>query len=144
MSNRPEKKFPRFGEVYYMRFEGEGSEQRGWRPGMVYSNNVGNKFSPNIIALPFITAVKKMHQPTHVLLPREVLGADRDSVVLCENPVCISKEKIGDYLGEVTDPYLALVAVAFTLASSCLSCLSEEELVAAWRASSRLNSGRPA
>ena len=41
---------PVIGDVYLMKFDGTGSEQSGWRPGVVFQNNVGNSHSPNIIA----------------------------------------------------------------------------------------------
>lgn len=144
MNQRVQSEYPRFGEVYYMHFDGEGSVQRGWRPGMVYSNNVGNRYSPNIIALPFTTAIKKINQPTHVFIPGEELGQTRDSMVLCENPTCIPKDAIGDYLGTVPDVYLAQIAVASTLASCSVAFLDEEQLITAWREAARLNSMVPA
>ena len=133
------RKTPRFGEVYYMQFTGEGSEQRGWRPGMVYSNNVGNQYSPNIIALPFTSSLKKLDQPTHVVIPKEVLGLTKDSLVLCENPERMSKERIGEYVGEVPQPYLSEVAVAGNLASGSVSVLDYDSLISMWERASRLN-----
>ena len=71
----------RIGEVYLMKFDGTGNEQQGWRPGVVFQNNTGNQFSPNIIALPMTNSIKKKEQPTHVIIPAEV-GLNRDSMVL--------------------------------------------------------------
>ena len=89
---------PLIGEVYMMEFEGSGSEQSGYRPGLIFQNNVGNAHSPNIIALPLTSSVKKMGQPTHVLLKASETGLLKDSVVLCENPQRMSKERIGRFL----------------------------------------------
>lgn len=50
---------PSIGEVYLMKFNGEGSEQSGVRLGVVFQNNVGNTNSPNIIALPLTSSLKK-------------------------------------------------------------------------------------
>lgn len=58
-------KTPQIGEVYLMKFSGSGSEQVGWRPGLVFQNNVGNSHSPNVIALPLTSSIKKTSQPTH-------------------------------------------------------------------------------
>ena len=33
---------PVIGEVYMMQFDGYGGVQKGWRPGVVLQNNVGN------------------------------------------------------------------------------------------------------
>lgn len=63
-----EQRVPQIGEVYMMNFGGSGSEQNGWRPGVVFQNNVGNAHSPNIIALPLTSSIKKSGQPTHVIV----------------------------------------------------------------------------
>lgn len=131
----------KFGDVYYMKFSGTGSEQQGWRPGLVYSNNVGNAYSPNIIALPLTTAMKKLGQPTHVFLPESELGLGRNSLILCENPERMSKEKIGEFIASLSPPYLASVAVASCLASSAVAFLTEEQLMETWRRAARLNAG---
>lgn len=59
MNNQRIERTPQIGEVYLMKFSGSGSEQVGWRPGLVFQNNVGNSFSPNIIALPLTSSIKK-------------------------------------------------------------------------------------
>lgn len=66
-----------------MHFDGVAHEQRGVRPGVVFQNNIGSNNSPNIIALPMSSSIKKMDLPTHVLLSAEKYGLALDSVVLC-------------------------------------------------------------
>lgn len=122
-----------------MRFGGSGSEQNGWRPGLVFQNNTGNRFSPNIIALPLTSSLKKASQPTHVLLPAEETGLPKDSMVLCENPERMSKEKLGRYLTTLPQSFMAKVAEASLLASSAISYLDLESLVSAWRQARLLN-----
>ena len=82
---------PKIGEVYMMNFGGTGNEQSGWRPGLVFQNNTGNVFSPNIIALPLTGSIKKTDQPTHVVVRAAETGLLKDSMVLCENPERMSK-----------------------------------------------------
>lgn len=137
--NGTDRRIMKFGEVYYMQFSGTGSEQRGWRPGLVYSNNVGNEHSPNIIALPLTTAMKKLGQPTHVFLPSDVLGLGRDSLVLCENPERMSKERVGNFITSLPPPYLADIAIASLLASSAVAFLTEEQLIQMWKRAHGLN-----
>ena len=122
-----------------MRFGGSGSEQNGWRPGLVFQNNIGNRFSPNIIALPLTSSLKKASQPTHVLLPAEETGLPKDSMVLCENPERMSKEKLGRYLTTLPQSFMAKVAEASLLASSAISYLDLESLVSAWHQACLLN-----
>ena len=122
-----------------MRFGGSGSEQSGWRPGLIFQNNTGNLYSPNIIALPLTSSLKKIGQPTHVVLPAADTGLLRDSMVLCENPERMSKERIGRYITSLPDEYMARVAVASLLASSVISFLDPEMLLDVWQQACSLN-----
>ena len=90
---------PKIGEVYLLNFEGEDSVQSGFRPGVVFQNNIGNVHSPNVVVLPLTTNLKRLDLPTNVLLRAENSGLLKDSVVLCGNPRCVPKEKLGKYLG---------------------------------------------
>lgn len=130
----------RIGEVYYIQFGGQGNEQKGWRPGIVFQNNMGNKFSPNIIALPLTSKLKKRGQPTHVFLPADKTGVPRDSIVLCENPSCISKERIGNYITTLPAHYMRDVALAHLLATSAISFIDPDTLALIWQQSFKLNS----
>jgi len=125
-----ETRQPRLGEIYLMNFGGSGSEQCGWRPGLVFQNNVGNAHSPNIIALPLTTAIKKAGQPTHVVIPCKGTGLKKDSMVLCENPERMSKDRIGMYITTLDDETLSKVAAAYLLASAAIAFLSPEALLA--------------
>lgn len=130
---------PRIGDIYYMQFGGSGSEQRGWRPGLVFQNNVGNIYSPNIIALPLTSRIKKSSQPTHVILPAKEIGLPRDSIILCENPERMSKERIGDYITSLTPDLMAEVACANLLASSAISFINPSVLPSLWQKAVSLN-----
>ena len=124
---------PQIGDVYLMYFGGQGNEQKGWRPGLVFQNNVGNKYSPNIIALPLTTSLKKAEQPTHVVIPAEGTGLLRDSMVLCENPERMSKDRLGNYLTTIPKEYMAKVAVANLLATSAIAFIEPDLLLSAWQ-----------
>ena len=127
------------GDVYFMRFGGSGSEQDGWRPGLVFQNNVGNRYSPNIIAIPLTSSLKKAGQPTHVVLPSSETGLTRDSMALCENPERMSKDRIGRYITSLPDDFMAKIATANLLASSAIAFLEPEALLAAWKQARSLN-----
>lgn len=122
-----------------MRFDGHGSEQGGWRPGLVFQNNLGNQYSPNIIALPMTSHLKKTGQPTHVVLPAKETGLDRDSMVLCENPERMSKERLGAYVTTLPASYMAKIAAANLLASSAISFIDPDFLLALWQQANSLN-----
>ena len=130
---------PKIGEVYLMNCVGTGSEQSGMRPGLVFQNNVGNAHSPNIIALPLTSAIKKVGQPTHVVIRAAQSGLAKDSVVLCENPEKMSKERIGRFLTKLSDEDMKRVTEANLLATSAIAFLDPETLLRIWRAASALN-----
>lgn len=131
---------PQIGDIYLMRFSGSGSEQSGWRPGLVFQNNVGNANSPNIIALPLTGQVKKSNQPTHVVLPAKETGLRKDSMVLCENPQRMSKDRLGKYLTTLPEKFMAEIAAANILASSAISYIDPDVLLSLWQQAVSLNS----
>lgn len=130
---------PQIGDVYLMRFSGSGSEQSGWRPGIVFQNNIGNAYSPNIIALPLTSQIKKANQPTHVVLPAKETGLRKDSMVLCENPERMSKDRLGDYLTTIPAKYMAEIAAANILASAAIAYIDPDVLLALWQKAISLN-----
>ena len=122
-----------------MRFGGCGNEQKGWRPGLVFQNNLGNQHSPNIIALPLTSAIKKTNQPTHVVVPAEGTGLERDSMVLCENPERMSKDRMGTYLTTIPAEYMSKIAIANLLATSAIAFIEPELLLSIWQKAATLN-----
>lgn len=131
---------PKIGEVYLMRFDGSAHVQKGWRPGIVFQNDIGNLHSPNIIALPLTTSLKKMHMPTHVLIKAEETGLKYDSMVLAENPRCLSKDEIGAYITTLPASVMRDVALAHLRATSALSYLQLHELLEVWQQTVNSNS----
>lgn len=133
---------PAIGEIYMMQFEGKDSKQNGWRPGLVLQNNVGNVHSPNIIALPLTSVIKKINQPTHVVLLAEDTGLVRDSMVLCENPETIPKARVGEYMATLSHEYMKKIATASSVATAVISYLTISDLLDLWYTSIRLNRRR--
>lgn len=127
------------GDVYMMRFDGVGSEQGGLRPGLIIQNNVGNKYSPNVIALPLTTCLKKVDQPTHVVVYAESTGLFKDSMVLCENPERMSKDRIEKYITSFPECIMRDVAIGFMIATSIVSFLDDDELLKLRQRALRLN-----
>ena len=69
------------GEIYFADLSPViGSEQGGVRPVLVVQNNVGNKYSPTIIAAAITSQLEKAKLPTHIQLPAEKFGLPRESV----------------------------------------------------------------
>ena len=140
-TERDNKEFraPQIGDIYLTRFDGSGSEQTGWRPGVIFQNNIGNIYSPNVVVLPLTSQIKKDLQPTHVILPAKTTGLRLDSMVLCENPKCISKEKLGRYILTLSDEYVSKIAAANILASSAIAFLNPDDLLSLRNRAALLN-----
>ena len=90
----------RRGDIYYVREikDAVGSEQKGFRPAIVISNNVGNKHS-KIKQVVYITTKNKNAIPTHVLIN----SAKYTSIAICEQIFSVSDERIGKYIGHCTE-----------------------------------------
>ena len=134
-----EERIPHIGEIYNMHFGGTGSEQSGWRPGVVFQNNIGNANSPNIIALPLTSSIKKLYMPTHVLVKSAETGLRKDSIVICENPEKMSKEKLGKYITTLPHKYMREIAIASLIATSAISFLDKDSLILVWEKAVRMN-----
>lgn len=139
LESKTHNSYPKIGEVYMIKFNGVGSEQCGWRPALVFQNNVGNEHSPNIIVLPLTSRIKKMDMPTHVLVRACNTGLIKDSIVLCENPECVSKQRLGAYLTTLSKEYMINIAKAYLLATSAISYLNIEVLQEMMEMACRLN-----
>lgn len=139
MEKTSNKRDINYGDVYIVDFEGHGSEQSGKRPAMIVSNNVGNRYAPNVIVLPITSKIKKTNMPTHVFISSKDTELKTDSMILCENPVCLSKEKLGWYITTLSDKILSKVAVASTLASGGIGFIDPSDLEELWKRAAKLN-----
>ena len=91
------------GEVYYADLSPVvGSEQGGVRPVLIVQNNIGNKYSPTVIAAAITSQVNKTRLPTHIELSL-TSGLPKDSVVLLEQIRTIDKSRLQDKIGELPE-----------------------------------------
>lgn len=90
------------GELYYADLSPVvGSEQGGVRPVLVVQNDVGNKFSPTVIAAAVTSKLTKAKLPTHIELAAIDYGLSKDSVVLLEQIRTIDKRRLKERIGEL-------------------------------------------
>jgi len=132
-------RIPRIGDVYYATFTGSGSVQSGNRPAVIFQNNKGNMYSPNLVVLPLTSRLKRLELPTHVLISSHDSGLPMDSMVLCENPQCISKDDLGDYITTLSGKYMKQIAASSIMASSAISFMDMESIIQAWQRAVELN-----
>ena len=83
-------------------------EQGGTRPVLVVSNDIGNFFSELLLIAPITSQIKKIDQPTHVLL-KNVRGLSTDSIVCLEQIKGIDKLRILKYLGRISKEQMTAV-----------------------------------
>lgn len=90
------------GELYYADLSPVvGSEQGGVRPVLIVQNNVGNKYSPTIIAAAVTSQLDKAKLPTHIAIPSGECGLSKNSVVLLEQIRTLDKRRLKEKIGEL-------------------------------------------
>lgn len=90
------------GDIYYADLSPViGSEQGGIRPVLVVQNDVGNKYSPTIIAAAITSKINKAKMPTHIELSANEYGLNKDSVVLLEQIRTIDKQRLKERIGKL-------------------------------------------
>ena len=80
-----------------------GSEQGGIRPVLIIQNDMGNKYSPTVIAAAITSQMNKTKLPTHIEIDSEQCGLKNDSVVLAEQIRTIDKSRLKEKIGHIDD-----------------------------------------
>lgn len=106
----------RRGDIYYADLSPVvGSEQGGVRPVLIVQNDVGNKFSPTVIAAAITSRQSKASLPTHIPICATDSGLARDSVVLLEQVRTIDKKRLKEKMGTVDDTSMNRVNQAISI-----------------------------
>ena len=92
-----------------------GSEQGGVRPVLIVQNDVGNKYSPTIIAAAITSQINKAKLPTHIEISAEEYGLTKDSVILLEQIRTIDKKRLKDKFGKLDDDLMNVVNEAISV-----------------------------
>ncbi len=88
------------GEIYYADLSPViGSEQGGIRPVLIIQNDVGNKYSPTVIAAAITSQRDKTKLPTHITVDAVGCGLAKDSIVLLEQVRTIDKKRLKEKMG---------------------------------------------
>lgn len=92
------------GEIYYADLSPVvGSEQGGLRPVLIVQNDVGNKFSPTVIAAAITSQKDKTSLPTHIKVNADECGLSKNSIVLLEQVRTIDKQRLKERMGKLDD-----------------------------------------
>ena len=104
------------GDLYYADLRPIiGSEQGGIRPVLIIQNDMGNHFSPTVIAASITSRRKKYRMPTHVPLRGYHCGLRKYSIVLLEQVRTIDRARLGDYIGRLDEREMAAVDEALSI-----------------------------
>ena len=104
------------GDIYYADLSPVvGSEQGGLRPVLIVQNDVGNKYSPTVIAAAITSKLGKTRLPTHIDVYGEKAGLQRDSVVLLEQVRTLDKKRLKEKMGHLDSAAMERVNEALSV-----------------------------
>ncbi len=110
----------RRGDIFYADLSPVvGSEQGGLRPVLIIQNDVGNRYSPTVIAAAITSRMGKAKLPTHIDIYADRVGLARDSVILLEQIRTLDKRRLREKMGHLDDDVMEevnnAIAVSFGL-----------------------------
>ena len=104
------------GDIYYADLSPVvGSEQGGIRPVLVIQNDIGNKYSPTVIAAAITSQINKAKMPTHIEISAEEYGLNKDSVILLEQVRTIDKRRLREKIGHLDEMLMSRVNNALAI-----------------------------
>ena len=110
----------RRGELYYADLSPVvGSEQGGVRPVLVVQNDVGNKYSPTVIAAAVTSKMTKAKLPTHNEIAGRSYGLQKDSVILLEQIRTLDKRRLKERIGSLPLSTMQKVDGALLISRGC-------------------------
>ena len=120
------------GDIYYADLNPTvGSEQGGVRPLVILQNNIGNRYSPTVIAAA-LTAKPKKPLPTHAAIGH-ACGRLKESFVLLEQIRTIDRSRLREYVGRLDTQEMRKIdealAISVGLVPAPLSVTETEEAV---------------
>ncbi|MBR5453062.1 MAG: type II toxin-antitoxin system PemK/MazF family toxin [Clostridia bacterium] len=104
------------GDIYYADLSPVvGSEQGGLRPVLIVQNDVGNRYSPTVIAAAITSRLDKSRLPTHIDIHGDRAGLSRDSVVLLEQMRTLDKRRLKEKMGHLDDSAMDEINTAISV-----------------------------
>ena len=104
------------GDIYYADLSPVvGSEQGGTRPVLIVQNDVGNKYSPTVIAAAITSKKLKAKLPTHISVNADECGLSKDSVVLLEQIRTLDKQRLKEHMGRLDDGSMGKIDEALSI-----------------------------
>lgn len=105
------------GDIYYADLSPVvGSEQGGIRPVLIVQNNIGNRYSPTVIAAAITSRTDKAKLPTHIEVNDmssdgnlTSCGLQKNSVILLEQVRTLDKKRLRERMGRLDDDTMTRV-----------------------------------
>lgn len=82
---------------------------------LIVQNDVGNKYSPTVIAAAITSRLGKAKLPTHIDVYADKVGLQKDSVILLEQIRTIDKKRLGEKMGHLDDEMMNAVDEAISI-----------------------------
>ena len=104
------------GDIFYADLSPVvGSEQGGCRPVLIVQNDIGNKYSPTVIAAAITSQINKAKLPTHIEISALEYGLMKDSVILLEQIRTIDKKRLREKIGHLDEELMEKVNEALSI-----------------------------
>ena len=104
------------GEIYYADLSPVvGSEQGGVRPVLIVQNDIGNRYSPTVIAAAITSRLEKTRMPTHIRVNGGSCGLSKDSIVLLEQIRTLDKRRLKERMGTLDTASMTAVDSALSV-----------------------------
>jgi len=109
------------GDIYYADLSPVvGSEQGGMRPVLIIQNDVGNRYSPTVIAAAITSRMGKTKLPTHIDVYAERAGLSKNSVVLLEQLRTLDKRRLRERMGHLDEEVMQEIDTAIAVSLGLL------------------------
>ena len=113
----------RRGDIYYADLSPVvGSEQGGLRPVLIIQNDIGNRYSPTVIAAAITSRMSKTRLPTHIDIYADEVGLAKDSVILLEQIRTLDKRRLKEKMGHLDEATMnhvnTAIAISFGLGNA--------------------------
>ena len=118
----------RRGDIFYADLSPVvGSEQGGLRPVLIIQNDVGNRYSPTVIAAAITSRMGKTKLPTHIDVYADRVGLSKDSVIILEQIRTLDKRRLREKMGHLDEEVMAEVNNAIAVSFGLHEGLRREE-----------------
>lgn len=124
------------GDIYYADLSPViGSEQGGLRPVLIIQNDIGNRYSPTVIAAAITSRMSKTKLPTHIEVCRSDSaagenagnGLSKDSVILLEQIRTLDKRRLKEKMGHLDETVMRQVNDAIQISFGLMTGAQEPD-----------------